>query len=159
MRHAAAAAVLAALALAAPAAGASRLPVDGTASGIDSFELHPVHAGLSSMIGSSEVTDFRAKGPGNPFAGLHGACFGAMDLEQNRMSGGGYCSLVDGRGEALALRWTALAPMARGYRGKWELLGGSGWWGDAGGAGTFVYLIDPDTRRFNVGITGQVTKP
>lgn len=159
MRYDAVAAVLAALSLGAPAGAVSRLPVDGTASGTDAYELHPVHAGLTSMIGSSNVAAYEPKGPGDPFVGLHGSCFGAMDLLQNRMSGGRYCSLTDGRGEAVALRWTALAPVARGYRGKWELLGGSGWWGDATGSGTFVYLLDPETRRFVSGLTGQVQKP
>lgn len=158
MRRAAAVAGLV-LGLAGPAGAASLLPVDGTASGTDGFVVHQVHAGLSSVVGDAEVTGFEPKGPGNPFVGLHGSCFGAMDLGQNRMSGGGYCRLTDGRGEMLALRWAATAPVARGYRGTWELIGGTGWWADARGAGTFVHLLDPETRRFNAGITGQVAKP
>ena len=158
MRQVAAVAVLA-LGVAVQAGAASRLPVDGVASGTDAFVVHPVHAGLASLVGSFEVTGFEPKGPGNPFVGLHGSCFGAMDLGQNRMSGGGYCTFTDARGEGLVLRWTALAPVARGYRSSWELVGGSGWWGDVSGKGTLVYLLDPETRRFNAGITGQVAKP
>ena len=150
-----------AFALAAPVAGwaASILPVDGTASGTDRFIIRPVMQGLTSIVGGADVVEFVSKGPGNPFAGIHGPCFGAMELERNRLSGTGYCSFTDGRGEALALRWRALAPVARGYRGTWEVLGGSGWWADTRGSGTYVYLMDPETRRFNTGITGEIRKP
>ncbi|MFT3973056.1 MAG: hypothetical protein QM699_06300 [Amaricoccus sp.] len=158
MRQAAAAASLA-LSIAAPAVAASRLPVDGVASGTDGFVVHPVHADLASLVGDFTVAGFEPKGPVDPFAGVQGSCFGAMDLEKNRMSGGGYCTLTDVRGEGLVLRWTAIAPVARGYREVWELVGGSGWWGDAGGKGTFVYLMDPETRRFNAGFKGEVVKP
>lgn len=158
MKQAVAAAALT-LALSTTAQAASILPADGVASGIDRLEVHPVTQGLASIVGDFEVIGFEPEGRGNPLAGLHGPCFGAMELNQNRLSGSGYCTFTDAGGEAVVLRWTALAPVTRGYRGTWDLVGGSGWWSDARGSGTYVHLVNPESRRFNAGITGQITKP
>lgn len=147
------------LALSPVAAGAADLTVDGVASGSDHFQVHPVMQGLTSITGGADVESFAPKSIGNPFEGLRGTCFGAMELRSNRLSGGGYCTFEDARGEAVALRWTALAPVTRGYRGSWELLGGTGPWAGGTGKGTFVYLMNPETRQATTGITGQVRLP
>lgn len=158
MKYAVAAAVLA-LALSPTARAASILPADGVASGIDRLDVHPVTHGLASIVGDVEVTGFQSKTRGNPLEGIRGPCFGAMELNRNRLSGSGYCTFTDASGEAVVVRWTALAPVTRGYRGTWEVVGGSGWWSDARGTGTFVHLVNPETRRFNAGIAGRITKP
>ena len=159
MIKAAAAAVLA-MAMAQPlAAAAADLTVDGVASGLDHFEVHPVARGLTAIVGGTDVASFAPKAIGNPFAGLTGTCFGAMELKANRLSGGGYCTFKDALGEAVALRWTALAPVTRGYRGRWDVLGGSGPWAGATGTGTFVALTNPETRGATTGVTGAVHLP
>lgn len=158
MKSALAPSLLLLLLTALPAAAAN-LIVDGVASGTDRFVVHPVAQGLTSIVGSADVEGFAPKTVGNPFDKMQGTCFGAMELKANRLSGGGYCTFKDAMGEALALRWTALAPVTRGYRGSWSVLGGTGPWATAKGSGTFVYLMNPETRRATTGITGGVQLP
>jgi len=138
-------------------AAAGTFDATGIARGEDRLTAYPVTQDLVEIVGSADYSSFEGAKPDNPFNGVKGPCFGAMELDHGKLSGSGYCTYKDPEGAAVIIRWTAKKATEKGTAGDWQLVGGSGKWAHGSGGGT--YEVTTDQRRFQNAIAGTVTLP
>jgi hypothetical protein len=119
----------------------------------------PVAEGFVVIRTATTYTGFDTDDPANPMAGLSGPCFGAVVVRAGEVSGGGVCHYTDGDGDVAVMDWAADGLSAEGRtEGDWSLVGGSGKWAEAAGAGRFDAGTDAAGAYTNT-VTGEFTLP
>jgi hypothetical protein len=136
-------------------AAAGSFDATGIARGDDHLTVYPVTRDLVEIVGSADYQSFEGAQPDNPFNGVRGPCFGAMELDHGKLSGSGYCTYKDPEDATVIIRWTANRATAQGTAGEWKLVGGSGKWAKGSGGGT--YEVTTDHSHFQNAIAGSVT--
>lgn len=97
---------------------------------------------------------------GHPLQGASGPCFGAVEIKEGTVTGGGRCAFATASGDTAVMAWTASGLGEGGaLTGNWTVSGGSGAWATASGSGTFSSASDPATGTFVNTIAGAITMP
>lgn len=143
--------------LASPGSAQTVFPVAATGSAENTSKIYDITGSHSVIVSHTTYAAMRNSEPDSPVDGLHGPCFGFMEIKEGLLSGDGYCNYDDADGERAVIQWTATSLGEGGeIRGEWTLIGGSGKWVGATGGGEFESLTARKTGRTTNTILGEV---
>ncbi|MFD2740880.1 hypothetical protein ACFSUD_14950 [Sulfitobacter aestuarii] len=149
------------IALTLPAAlAAESYSMNGTGKAQSSATTHEVAEGHMLISAQSEYTSIEAEDENNPLNGATGPCFGAMEIVDGSLSGGGRCLYTDQTGDMAVLSWTAESMTEDGANaGSWELTGGSGKYEGGSGGGSYSVATDQSSGSQTNTVTGEISLP
>jgi|AntRauTorcE11898_2_1112593.scaffolds.fasta_scaffold03599_1 hypothetical protein len=139
---------------------AEELGVSGTGYGMAETIIHPVAEGHMLMHMNTMYSDFEGDAPDNPMSGMSGPCFGAMEMKDGVISGGGRCLHTDADGDMVTMQYVPEGIGEGGaVMGVWAVSGGTGKWMTASGGGSFSSLTNRETGENVNTVTGSVMMP
>ena len=109
---------------------------------------------------NTKYSGFELDDPDNPMNGMSGPCFGAMEVKEGTVSGGGRCLYTDADGDMVTMQYVTERIGEDGaVIGVWSMSGGTGKWNEAVGGGSFSSLTDSETGENANIVTGSAMLP
>ena len=132
----------------------------GIGIGVNASVDHPIDGDVTMVMSSSIFEAMTFNDPKYPLNGAIGECFGPIKINAGNIASDGYCTFDDPSGDHYVGTWTVRDLADDGVmEGDWSVLGGSGKWDGASGGGTFLYMPNDETGRFETTLTGAITLP